>query len=87
MPTVIAAPTYYVLHIVRDGVTFLACAKSEMPPLLGIEVSICSNIGILLTRALRCKRINGWSWSKPATNLFLRIFLFGQLLGKAMLDL
>lgn len=47
MPTVMAAPTYYVLHIVRDGVTFLACAKSEMPPLLGIEVSFCSILGIL----------------------------------------
>lgn len=49
MPTVIAAPTYYVLHIVRDSVTFLACAKSEMPPLLGIEVSVCSNLELPLT--------------------------------------
>ncbi|XP_024379655.1 AP-3 complex subunit mu isoform X2 [Physcomitrium patens] len=37
VPTVVAAPTYYVLHIVREGITFLACAKTEMPPLLGIE--------------------------------------------------
>ncbi|MCO5559663.1 hypothetical protein L7F22_013264 [Adiantum nelumboides] len=37
LPSVIASPTYYVLHIVREGITFLACSKMEMPPLLGIE--------------------------------------------------
>lgn len=37
VPSVIASPTYYVLHIVREGITFLACTKTEMPPLSGIE--------------------------------------------------
>jgi hypothetical protein len=37
VPSVIAAPAYYLLHIVREGITFLACARSEMSPLLGIE--------------------------------------------------
>ncbi|KAI5061115.1 hypothetical protein GOP47_0023620 [Adiantum capillus-veneris] len=37
LPSVMASPTYYVLHIVREGITFLACSKTEMPPLLGIE--------------------------------------------------
>lgn len=37
VPSVIASPTYYLLHIVREGITFLACTKTEMPPLLGIE--------------------------------------------------
>jgi hypothetical protein len=53
VPTVIAAPTYYVLHIVRDGVTFLACAKSEMPPLLGIEVSFGSILGMFLSKSFK----------------------------------
>eukprot|EP00249_Psilotum_nudum_P016930 c26062_g1_i1 orf=128-1378(+) len=37
VPSVIASPTNYLMHIVREGITFLACTKSEMPPLLGIE--------------------------------------------------
>ncbi|KAH9315478.1 hypothetical protein KI387_024105, partial [Taxus chinensis] len=37
VPSVIASPTHYLLHIVREGITFLACTQSEMPPLLGIE--------------------------------------------------
>lgn len=37
VPSVIASPTYYLIHIVREGITFLACTKTEMPPLLGIE--------------------------------------------------
>lgn len=37
VPSVIASPTHYLLHIVREGITFLACTQYEMPPLLGIE--------------------------------------------------
>ncbi|KAJ7525504.1 hypothetical protein O6H91_17G054100 [Diphasiastrum complanatum] len=37
VPSVLASPTYYLMNIVRDGITFLACTESEMPPLLGIE--------------------------------------------------
>ncbi|KAG6541595.1 hypothetical protein Mapa_016988 [Marchantia paleacea] len=37
VPAVIASPTYYLISIVREGVTFLACTLSEMQPLLGIE--------------------------------------------------
>ncbi|XP_071698122.1 AP-3 complex subunit mu [Rutidosis leptorrhynchoides] len=34
---VIASPTHYIFHIVREGITFLACTQVEMPPLMGIE--------------------------------------------------
>lgn len=44
----LAAPTFYVLHIVREGVTFLACTKSEMPPLLGIEVKLLHEDDVLV---------------------------------------
>ncbi|CAM6088977.1 unnamed protein product [Calypogeia fissa] len=37
VPSVIASPTYYLVNIIRDGVTFLACSQSEMQPLLAIE--------------------------------------------------
>ncbi|KAL2619943.1 hypothetical protein R1flu_000148 [Riccia fluitans] len=37
VPAVIASPTYYLINIVREGVTFLACTQSEMQPLLAIE--------------------------------------------------
>ncbi|EFJ14351.1 hypothetical protein SELMODRAFT_181161 [Selaginella moellendorffii] len=45
-PSVIASPTHYLLHIVREGVTFLACTASEMPPLLGIEF-LCKVASVL----------------------------------------
>ncbi len=48
VPSVIAAPAYYLLHIVREGITFLACARSEMSPLLGIEVSLVNFYSMLL---------------------------------------
>lgn len=48
VPSVIAAPAYYLLHIVREGITFLACARSEMSPLLGIEVSLLNFYSMLL---------------------------------------
>lgn len=48
VPNVLAAPTFYVLHIVREGVTFLACTKSEMPPLLGIEVKLLHEDDVLV---------------------------------------
>ncbi|KAJ0974679.1 hypothetical protein J5N97_016644 [Dioscorea zingiberensis] len=34
---VIASPTHYLFHVVRDGITFLACTQVEMPPLMAIE--------------------------------------------------
>ncbi|XP_038980321.1 AP-3 complex subunit mu isoform X7 [Phoenix dactylifera] len=34
---VIASPTHYLFQIFREGITFLACAQVEMPPLMGIE--------------------------------------------------
>lgn len=37
LPPVIASPTHYIFHIVRDGIIFLACAQVEMPPLMAIE--------------------------------------------------
>ncbi|KAL5700346.1 AP-3 complex subunit mu [Ranunculus cassubicifolius] len=37
IPPVIASPTHYLFHIVREGITFLACTQSEMPPLMAIE--------------------------------------------------
>lgn len=48
VPNVLAAPTFYVVHIVREGVTFLACTKSEMPPLLGIEVKLLHEGDVLV---------------------------------------
>ncbi|XP_008781178.1 AP-3 complex subunit mu isoform X8 [Phoenix dactylifera] len=35
---VIASPTHYLFQIFREGITFLACAQVEMPPLMGIEL-------------------------------------------------
>ncbi|XP_021853446.1 AP-3 complex subunit mu [Spinacia oleracea] len=37
IPPVIASPTHYIFHILRDGIIFLACAQVEMPPLMAIE--------------------------------------------------
>ncbi|XP_021734491.1 AP-3 complex subunit mu-like isoform X1 [Chenopodium quinoa] len=37
LPSVIASPTHYIFHIVRDGIIFLACSQVEMPPLMAIE--------------------------------------------------
>ncbi|KAJ0699470.1 hypothetical protein HanRHA438_Chr10g0440611 [Helianthus annuus] len=37
---VIASPTDYLFQIVREGITFLACTEVEMPPLMGIQVSV-----------------------------------------------
>lgn len=37
LPPVIASPTHYIFHIVRDGIIFLACAQVEMPPLMATE--------------------------------------------------
>ncbi|KAL2924746.1 AP-3 complex subunit mu [Bienertia sinuspersici] len=37
VPPVIASPTHYLFHIVRDGIIFLACSQVEMPPLMAIE--------------------------------------------------
>lgn len=34
---VIASPTHYIFHIIRDGIVFLACSQVEMPPLMAIE--------------------------------------------------
>ncbi|KAJ8439228.1 hypothetical protein Cgig2_030163 [Carnegiea gigantea] len=38
LPPVIASPTHYIFHIVREGIIFLACAQVEMPPLMAIEL-------------------------------------------------
>eukprot|EP00252_Welwitschia_mirabilis_P024559 TRINITY_DN732_c0_g1_i2.p1 TRINITY_DN732_c0_g1~~TRINITY_DN732_c0_g1_i2.p1 ORF type:complete len:347 (+),score=60.06 TRINITY_DN732_c0_g1_i2:156-1196(+) len=37
VPPVVVSPTHYLIHIVREGIIFLACVQNEMPPLLGIE--------------------------------------------------
>lgn len=37
LPPVIASPTHYLFQIVREGITFLACTQTEMPPLMAIE--------------------------------------------------
>lgn len=34
---VIASPTHYLFHVVREGIIFLACTQVEMPPLMAIE--------------------------------------------------
>ncbi|KAM2612837.1 hypothetical protein TB2_032760 [Malus domestica] len=37
LQSVIASPTHYLFQVLREGITFLACAQVEMPPLMGIE--------------------------------------------------
>ncbi|GAQ80997.1 Clathrin-associated protein medium chain [Klebsormidium nitens] len=37
VPPLLVSPTYYITHIVRDGITFLACTQEETPPLLCLE--------------------------------------------------
>ncbi|KAH7667225.1 AP-3 complex subunit mu protein [Dioscorea alata] len=43
---VIASPTHYLFHVVREGITFLACTQVEMPPLLAIEF-LCRVVDVL----------------------------------------
>lgn len=47
VPQVIASPTHYIFHIVRDGIIFLACAQVEMPPLMATEF-LCRAADVLL---------------------------------------
>uniref|UniRef100_A0A2N9FFG7 MHD domain-containing protein n=1 Tax=Fagus sylvatica TaxID=28930 RepID=A0A2N9FFG7_FAGSY len=44
---VIASPTHYLFQVVREGITFLACAQVEMPPLMAIEF-LCRVADVLL---------------------------------------
>ncbi|ERN03284.1 AP-3 complex subunit mu [Amborella trichopoda] len=37
VPSVVASPTHYLFQVVREGITFLACAQVEMPPLMALE--------------------------------------------------
>lgn len=43
---VTASPTHYLFHVVREGITFLACTQVEMPPLLAIEF-LCRVVDVL----------------------------------------
>ncbi|KAG0447866.1 hypothetical protein HPP92_028110, partial [Vanilla planifolia] len=41
--------THYLFQIFRDGIIFLACTQVEMPPLIGIEVTLI----IIVDRSLK----------------------------------
>ncbi|XP_039136761.1 AP-3 complex subunit mu isoform X1 [Dioscorea cayenensis subsp. rotundata] len=43
---VTASPTHYLFHVVREGITFLACTQVEMAPLLAIEF-LCRVVDVL----------------------------------------
>lgn len=40
VPPVLVSPLYYITHIFRDGITFLACTQEDTQPLLCLEVRL-----------------------------------------------